>query len=138
MVYRLVYPYSSCVGVCTSLHVCVQRYDLQTLKGNTWLNDKIINAYITLVVQRSSKNQTSSNSVTNGGSGNARVPSVWAHSSFFYPTLKNKGYAGVRRWTKKAKCPRGFFGYDIVVIPLNLGNMHWCCGFIDFRRKRLE
>eukprot|EP00041_Stephanoeca_diplocostata_P036487 m.1334862 g.1334862 ORF g.1334862 m.1334862 type:complete len:637 (-) comp24877_c0_seq4:2180-4090(-) len=102
----------------------IHRYDLQTLEGNSWLNDKIINAYITLVVQRST--------------ANTNLPTVWAHTSFFYPKLKSMGYPGVRRWTKKSKCPRGFFGYDKVVIPLNLGNMHWCCGIIDFRRKRLE
>jgi sentrin-specific protease 1 len=43
----------------------------------------------------------------------------------------------VRRWTKPGKCPGGFFSYDLVVIPVHLG-VHWCCGFIDFRRKTLE
>lgn len=55
-------------------------------------------------------------------------------SSFFYNLLKDKGYAGVKRWTRRID----IFSKDLILFPINLGNAHWVCGAINMRRHRFE
>jgi hypothetical protein len=72
---------------------------------------------------------------------------VWPLSAGtnFYSTLKDGGYGKVKRWTKKLKkgpsgAVRGLcaniFDLDLLVVPINLMNSHWCCGAINFKQKR--
>ncbi|SPO20019.1 related to Sentrin-specific protease 1 [Ustilago trichophora] len=55
-------------------------------------------------------------------------------SSFFYNLLKDKGYAGVKRWTRRID----IFSKDLILFPINLGNAHWVCGAINMRHHRFE
>eukprot|EP00158_Paraphelidium_tribonemae_P002420 Partr_v1_DN25352_c2_g2_i4_m21769 putative specific peptidase len=57
----------------------------------------------------------------------------WSISTFFYPNLKDPGYEKVKRWTKSFD----LFELDLVLFPVHLG-MHWCCGCIDMKNKRIE
>ena len=50
---------------------------------------QVINFYLNLIVER--------------GQSSESVCRVHAMSSFFYPKLRNAGYSGVRRWTKKVQ-----------------------------------
>ncbi|KAJ1721355.1 hypothetical protein LPJ53_004108 [Coemansia erecta] len=106
-------------GFATELNnTPVGTHDMSTLKPGTWLNDEVINFYMQLIISRSEK-----------VSG---LPSVHAFNTFFYSTLRDSGYARVRRWTRRVK----LFEKDLVIIPVHLG-VHWCCAVVDFRSKRI-
>ncbi|KAJ1806790.1 hypothetical protein LPJ75_004969 [Coemansia sp. RSA 2598] len=96
----------------------VTAHDMGTLKPGTWLNDEVINFYMQLIMSRADKR--------------SELPRVHAFNTFFYSTLRDGGYARVRRWTRKIK----LFEKDLVVVPVHLG-VHWCCATIDFRAKTI-
>lgn len=134
--------------------------DVSKLRPRQWLNDEVINFYGNLVLKRAddadrarteameaAKNApnetTSTMSVGKGGKGKAVRPydrsldAFWRvhfFSSFFWPGLQGKGYAGVKRWTRRTD----LFTKDIVLFPINLGNQHWVCGAINLRKHRFE
>ncbi|CAG9534952.1 unnamed protein product [Cercopithifilaria johnstoni] len=97
----------------------ITRKDLLTLKGLDWLNDEVVNFYMNLICERS-KND-------------ANLPKAYAFNSFFYSTLSTKGYASVRRWTRKIDV----FSYEILLIPVHLG-AHWCLAVIDFKNRIID
>ncbi|KAJ5242691.1 uncharacterized protein N7469_001018 [Penicillium citrinum] len=86
------------------------------LKTLSWLNDEIINSYLTLLVQYLRQ--------TTGNTGTER-PRFHAFTTFFYTTLRDKGYAGVRRWANRAKIGgEGLLDVDTVFIPVH-ESAHW-------------
>ncbi|KAI6178160.1 hypothetical protein M3Y98_00470800 [Aphelenchoides besseyi] len=90
--------------------VKITRKDLRTLAGLNWLNDEIINFYLNLI--------------------------TYAFNTFFLSTLQQRGYAGVKRWTRKVDV----FSYDVLLVPVHLGN-HWCLAvsvFAEFSSRRYE
>lgn len=98
--------------------VPIHRRDIQTLVGQNWLNDEVINAYMYLLVCRGKK------------IGKKRV---YAFNTFFYPKLRDSNYNSVRRWTRKVD----IFNHDILLVPVHLGN-HWCLAVINFQRKSVS
>jgi len=106
--------------------VDVTRGQMQCLLPRTWLNDEIINFYTKLLQERSNK---------------ATGPSCWFTNSFFWnklsggPSKRNDeyNYKEVRRWTGKAKVD--IFALDLVIFPMNIGEMHWALGAIDIKNK---
>ncbi|KAJ1346950.1 hypothetical protein KIN20_001885 [Parelaphostrongylus tenuis] len=95
------------------------RKDLLTLSDLDWLNDEVINFYLQLICQRSSEAKN--------------LPKVYAFNTFFYTCMSTKGYASVRRWTRKID----IFAYDIILVPVHR-NIHWCLAVIDFLEKRID
>lgn len=95
------------------------RKDLDTLRGLNWLNDNVINVYLQLICDRSTNN--------------ANYPKTYAFNTFFYTNIVSKGYASVKRWTRKVD----IFAHDVILIPVHLG-MHWCMAVIDMPQKKLE
>lgn len=79
-----------------------------------WLNDETINGYLKLVTDLGNKGQTA-----------GATPKYHAFTSFFMTTLLDKGYEGIKRWSKRAKID-GKKLYDVqdVFIPINR-NFHW-------------
>ncbi|MCO5608386.1 hypothetical protein L7F22_062595 [Adiantum nelumboides] len=59
---------------------------------------------------------------------------VWIFTSFFYEKLSTAGYAGFRQWTRKVD----IFAKDLVLLPINMGQMHWVCAAINMRQCRIE
>lgn len=134
--------------------------DLQKLRPGAWLNDEVINFYGQLILMRADqaeKKRTEamaaakdkpaeaavSNASKKNGKGKVQRPydssldAFWRvhfFSSFFYNKLKDNGYAGVKRWTRRID----IFSKDIILFPINLGNMHWTCGAINMRKHRFE
>ncbi|CAI2348889.1 unnamed protein product [Caenorhabditis sp. 36 PRJEB53466] len=100
-----------------SIQIC--RKDLLTLSGLNWLNDNIVNYYMQLICQRSVEN--------------SNYPKIYAFNSFFYTNIIEKGYASVKRWTRKVD----IFSYHLLLVPVHLG-MHWCMAVIDVAEKRIE
>ncbi|KAJ2805326.1 SUMO1 sentrin specific peptidase 1 [Coemansia guatemalensis] len=99
-------------------NVPVSAHDMATLGAGKWLNDEVINFYMQLIMTRSQKTPA--------------LPKVHAFNTFFYSTLSDKGYARVRRWTRRTK----IFEQDMIIVPVHLG-VHWCCAVIDFRSKSI-
>ncbi|KAL7074754.1 hypothetical protein ACQ4LE_006116 [Meloidogyne hapla] len=99
--------------------VDITRKDLLTLYGTEWLNDEVINFYINLIVARSKVNGT--------------LPRVYAFNTFFYKNLCQKGFAGVKRWTRKVD----IFDNQMILVPVHLGN-HWCMAVIDFEERKID
>uniref|UniRef100_A0A8R1HKN2 ULP_PROTEASE domain-containing protein n=2 Tax=Caenorhabditis japonica TaxID=281687 RepID=A0A8R1HKN2_CAEJA len=97
----------------------IVRRDLQTLFGLNWLNDNIINFYLQLICERSTSENT--------------YPRVYAFNTFFYTNIVDKGYASVKRWTRKVD----IFSYSIILVPIHLG-MHWCMSVIDIDEKKIN
>ncbi|KAI1702902.1 sentrin-specific protease [Ditylenchus destructor] len=96
--------------------VSIRRKDLLSLRPFEWLNDEVINFYMSLICERSRRKPS--------------LPSAYAFNTFFYPTLVKKGYANVKEWTKKVD----IFSYDLLFIPIHLIN-HWCLVVVDLRQK---
>jgi Ulp1 family protease len=64
------------------------------------------------------------------------LPKTFAFNTFFYSLLAQRGHAGVKRWTKRAKV--NLFEMDRVLIPINKGNYHWILAVINVADKRIE
>lgn len=142
----------------------VEDHDVQKLRPRQWLNDEVINFYGNLILQRANdadkrrteamKTATSDasaapekplvgKSARAGGKPQPKRPydaaldAFWRvhfFSSFFWENLKNRGFDGVKRWTRRID----IFTKDLVLFPINLGNSHWVCGAINLRRRRFE
>ncbi|CAF0716238.1 unnamed protein product [Brachionus calyciflorus] len=97
----------------------ITRRDIQTLKGLNWLNDEIINFYMSLLCERSQNDQS--------------LLKVHAFTTFFYPKLIKDGYSTLRRWTRKID----IFSHDLILIPVHLG-LHWTLSCIDFSCKEVR
>lgn len=89
--------------------------DFKTLTPRRWLNDTIIEFFMK-EVEASSK-------------------SIVAFNSFFYTTLSQRGYQGVRRWMKKKKVK--ITDLEKIFVPINLNQSHWALGMIDITNKRI-
>ncbi|EPS32680.1 hypothetical protein PDE_07640 [Penicillium oxalicum 114-2] len=94
-----------------------QRDIATCLKPLAWLNDEIINAYLTVLV-RYLRDST-------GNSVPGEKPKFHAFNTFFFSTLKDKGYQGVRRWANRAKIGgEALLEVDTVFIPVHQAS-HW-------------
>lgn len=93
---------------------------MKTLLPRRWLNDEIINFYRALIqVQCNNQNR-----------------SVWSFRTNFYSTLTSKGYKDVKRWTRRVEST--IFEKELIIIPINVGSTHWCCGVINFTANLFE
>ena len=79
--------------------------DIETLAGENWLNDNIIDYYLMMIVARARADRENFRSVFNFG-------------TFFYPRLMERGYSDVKRWTKDVD----IFSYSLLLIPVHLHN----------------
>ncbi|XP_065282430.2 sentrin-specific protease 1-like isoform X1 [Dermacentor albipictus] len=102
----------------SAFRIHIRRADMRTLADGEWLNDEVINFYMNLLAERSKKEG---------------YPRVYAFNTFFYPKLVASDYAGVKRWTRTVD----LFSFDIALVPLYLGNTHWCLAAVDFRRRHI-
>ena len=108
--------------ITQKFNIAITGKDIQTLADGAWLNDEVINFYVSLIAERS-KNSCD-------------LPKVHSFSSFFYTQLSKKGYDGVRRWAKRAKVE--IAKMDYVLIPVNISNTHWVLSVINLKKKRFE
>ncbi len=135
---RILYlPLSKIIGkhIKSNLEITVK--DILTLEDGQWLNDEIINIYMSLLQDRNLKKRQTSNKYFH----------VLFMNSFFFTKLSSNGYNYklVKRWTKKIKfIKKGFnnlnniFELDKFIFPIHVNNIHWCCGCINFTNKRFE
>ncbi|KAM6912845.1 sentrin-specific protease 2 [Xenentodon cancila] len=103
----------------------ITQRDLVTLQEGSWLNDEVINFYLSLITERSS--------------GEAGRLKVYTFSTFFFPKLRGGGsgqaggHAAVKRWTKAVD----LFLFDLILVPLHLG-VHWAMAVIDLKSKTVK
>uniref|UniRef100_A0A8C5F702 SUMO specific peptidase 2 n=1 Tax=Gadus morhua TaxID=8049 RepID=A0A8C5F702_GADMO len=104
----------------------ITQRDLATLREGNWLNDEVINFYLSLVMERSSSQA-------------APGPRVYCFSTFFLPKLRGGeggqagGHWAVRRWTKAVD----LFLHDLILVPLHL-DVHWAMAVIDLRSQSVK
>lgn len=102
----------------------ITQKDLATLQEGGWLNDEVMNFYLSLVMERSFRT---------GGL------KVYSFSTFFFPKLQGVGvgqtggHAAVKRWTKAVD----LFLCDLIMVPLHLG-VHWALAVIDLKSKTVK
>jgi sentrin-specific protease 1 len=107
--------------------------DIHRLQRGEWLNDEIINYYLLMIRERSFHPVDMVSKKTRSPS---KLPRVHVFNTFFYSLLSSRGYAGVRRWTKKAKV--NLFEMGRVIIPINKGGLHWVLCVVNITQKRIE
>ncbi|KAM4895428.1 sentrin-specific protease 2 isoform 2-T2 [Sylvia borin] len=96
----------------------VTREDICTLQPLGWLNDRIMNFYMSLLVERSKKQG---------------YPAVYAFNTFFYSKLSSTSHKGVKKWTKGVD----IFEHDIILVPIHL-RTHWTLLVVDLREKTIK
>lgn len=106
--------------LANAFNISICRKDIQTLKGLNWLNDEVINFYMSMICERSKDEARS-------------LPKVHAFTTFFYPKLIKDGYTMLRRWTRKID----IFSFDLILVPLHLG-LHWTLAVIDFNCREIR
>ncbi|KAF2983227.1 hypothetical protein EK904_000394 [Melospiza melodia maxima] len=96
----------------------VTREDICTLQPLGWLNDRIMNFYMGLLVERSKKEG---------------YPAVYAFNTFFYSKLSSTSHKGVKKWTKGVD----IFEHDVILVPIHL-RIHWTLLVVDLREKTIK
>ncbi|KKY27713.1 putative ulp1 protease family protein [Phaeomoniella chlamydospora] len=79
-----------------------------------WLNDEVINEYLTLICTHG-----------NSRSASSVGKKYHAFSSYFYNNIMQKGYSSVSRWAKRAKLDaKTILDMEAIYVPVNSGS-HW-------------
>ncbi|GES63816.1 Ulp1 protease family protein [Aspergillus terreus] len=95
-----------------------------------WLNDEVINAYMALIVDYLRR--------THGNSGRHDKPRFHAFNSFFFSSLRDKGYQGVRRWASRAKIGgEHLLNVDVVFVPVH-NSAHWTLIVVKPSERTIE
>lgn len=104
----------------------ITQRDLATLQEGGWLNDEVMNFYLSLIMERCA--------------ADAAGFKVYTFSTFFFPKLRGVGggaqtggHSAVKRWTKAVD----LFLYDLILVPLHLG-VHWALAVIDLKSKTVK
>ncbi|KAL0476819.1 ulp-1 [Acrasis kona] len=110
--------------------VGVSRSSLSTLLGHTWLDDGVINAYLSLLY-------------SDCESKNLKCYMFAPCSTNFYEMLKSPkhsydyeeyNYNRVMRWTKKVSIMK----MDKVLVPICINGNHWVLAVINLRERKFE
>jgi len=106
-------------------NIDIKYEDLQRILPGQWLNDELINCYMSIINDESKKKENN-------------YPKVHCFNTFFNVMLLNNGkgysYQRVSKWTKTFD----IFALDYVIIPVHVGGNHWCLGVINIRDKKIE
>ena len=110
--------------------VDLTRDNLSCCAPNTWLKDEVVNFYFQLLNERNKRLRAE-----DPGCG---VPDAHFHNSFFIIKLRDHGrgyvYKNVRKWTMR-KRKVDLFSKDLIVVPININDMHWtlCVVFVGMK-----
>ncbi|KAI0564083.1 Ulp1 peptidase [Gracilaria domingensis] len=115
-----------------SARIVLRGEDFKRLRGVRWLNDEVINAYMSLINVRNDAIFRELNDEER-----KQIPRTFVFNTFFYTRLtsgpEGYDYAGVRRWTGRDKMDA--IKQDLLLFPVNLGNHHWVLAAIDQPRR---
>lgn len=107
----------------SAYRIGISVYDIGTLRDGQWLNDNVIDFYLSMITERSTKS-------------NGKLPKSFAFSTHFFSTLSSRGYNGVARWAKRKGVD--VTKLDYIFVPINRHNTHWCLAVINNRDLRFE
>jgi len=111
--------------------------DFRLLVGERWLNDELMNSCVALLNHRAKL--LCSTSVGNPGE-RASCPRTYMFNTFFFSRLLERAgcydYNGVRTWGWKNGLDIG--SIDRVIIPVNVGNLHWVLVVIDVQARQFQ
>ncbi|GMM37089.1 SUMO protease [Saccharomycopsis crataegensis] len=110
------------VQIVSLANIDISVRDLSTLKDRQWLNDNIMDSYLSMVVERSKKSTD--------------LPNIFVFTTHFYTTLSGKGYSGVKRWAKRKKID--VTKLDYVFVPINVMNSHWSLAVVNNKHKKFQ
>lgn len=108
--------------------------DIHRLQKGEWLNDELINYYFLMVHERS-LNPTKLRK-SDSKPLRTKLPKTFAFNTFFYSLLCSRGYAGVKRWTKKRRV--NLFECERILVPINKGGYHWILAMVNVTERRIE
>ncbi|ODQ82354.1 hypothetical protein BABINDRAFT_31423 [Babjeviella inositovora NRRL Y-12698] len=111
------------VTILSKFNLDVTARDLKTLRNGKWLNDTVIDFYLSLLTDRCMKK-------------GSKLPKSFAFTTHFFSTLKAKGHAGVARWAKRKKVD--VTKMDYVFVPMNIQNAHWALAVINNKERRFQ
>ncbi|CAD2105472.1 sentrin-specific protease 1, putative [Plasmodium vinckei lentum] len=103
---------------------------IKCLIDSRWLNDEIINFYLSMLQEYNEAGIKS---------GVTYLPKMFTFSTFFFQSLNFNGsynYSKVSRWTKRKKID--ILDYDLILIPLHVGGNHWTLGAINIKDKHIK
>ncbi|SCN63454.1 sentrin-specific protease 1, putative [Plasmodium chabaudi chabaudi] len=103
---------------------------IKCLIDSRWLNDEIINFYLSMLQEYNEAGIKS---------GVAYLPKMFTFSTFFFQSLNFNGsynYSKVARWTKRKKID--ILEYDLILIPLHVSGNHWTLGAINIKDKQIK
>ncbi|KPV77041.1 uncharacterized protein RHOBADRAFT_12319, partial [Rhodotorula graminis WP1] len=119
---------SSTPGAAASLK------DLKRLQGLSWLNDELVNFVGVLINQRSDAADKVEAAGGSRGEGPTRLRKAFVFNTNFFTWYGDSGFAKVKRWTRRFDT----FEKDIIIVPINHNNSHWCCAAVNLKLKRFE
>jgi len=102
------------------------------LADRTWLNDAVINQYLSLLRARSME-------MLEALTGPKLA--CYFHYTLFYTKLLEGGsydYDRVKKWTKRGIRKCDLFTQDMVFFPINSDNTHWTLCVAYIKEKRIE
>lgn len=103
--------------IIDKFNIDMTRSKIVCLRKATWLNDEVINFYMSMLQERNTK--------------------YHYFNSFFLVKLVENGkycYNNVKRWTKKFN----ILEKEKIFIPVNLGNTHWTMMVIHMTAKQIS
>jgi len=106
---------------------------ISCLIPGTWLNDEVINFYLSLLSERCNRFLKAPQILEE------RKVKCHFFNSFFYTKMtqgRGYNYNNVKKWSSRAKVD--ILSMDKVIIPIHVGNNHWCLCCINFKEKRFE
>ncbi|KAJ5123184.1 hypothetical protein N7448_009281 [Penicillium atrosanguineum] len=121
-------PQSMPVAKSISGDALYQRDIATCINHQAWLNDEIINSYLGILIHYLRESTGNLND----------KPLFHAFNTFFFSTLRDKGYQGVRRWASRAKIGgEGLLDVDTVFIPVH-GGAHWTLMVVRPMERTIE
>ena len=124
-------------------NVDILRKDVLSLCDGVWLNDEVMNFWFELLRERRQK-RIAALAADNSGAGGERQHLCW--NTFFCQKLMEGGYcySNVKRWAKPTILNRKYpgvnsiFDFNRVLLPVHVGEMHWCLAVIFLPEHRIQ
>lgn len=102
-------------GAELTLHV---KHFTSLISCGSWLYDETVNVYMYLLSDRYRE-------------------SYFFNSYFFEQLLNPTNQDACKRWVKNITHPQGVFGLKKILIPVNIGNVHWALVVAFMQERRL-
>jgi len=130
-------PPSEHVRTQNKANITLTVADFRLLVGERWLNDELMNSFLALLNHRSKLLSLSS---ATHPVAPVSPPRTYTFNTFFFSRLVERAgcydYYGVRTWGVRGGLNIG--AVDRVIIPVNVGNMHWVLAVIDVAARRFQ